>query len=329
MLNKSYNLSTLIDFKKEYDTRCIKQLKNGKILFANKELYQIDIKTKKIIKIPASDNDIYDIIELDNGKIIGITDYCLIDIKLKDKYDEEKIDYNTLKLYEIPKEYILYKNTAFLHYKNHANLYLLQKNKLLIHFYRPNDDNYSKCGIDFLPQHYPNNLYVLDLNNLNIEYKFQYFNGEINIVILKNYICISYENYIYIFDIIDYTLLKEISINLYKYSEIYIYKFYDNKLLLTSNSCKFRDFAIFDLTDLSNIKFKQIKINFRIRDFDDDIKFRNKLFYKLKNGKILINIKNKIYIIDIPKHFELESYDEKKQYYNDDNDNDYFYYFYK
>ena len=83
--NKVFKPSLSIYFKNLYNSRSIKQLNNNKIYFCNKYLYQIDIKINKIIKIPFFKNDdinIYDIIELDNGKIIGVTDEFLLNILL-------------------------------------------------------------------------------------------------------------------------------------------------------------------------------------------------------------------------------------------------------
>ena len=65
-LNKIFNIAILIDFRKEYFTRSIKQLKNDKILVCNKNLYELDIKGKTLKKIHFDENKMifYDIIQL-------------------------------------------------------------------------------------------------------------------------------------------------------------------------------------------------------------------------------------------------------------------------
>ena len=125
--NKALKFSEIIEFKGTYATRAIKQLKNNKILFCNGYLYLLDIKTKEKIEVPLRKEILFDIIELDNGDIIGLTEYSLIKIKLEDKYGENKTYDNII--FDIPDELQLHSH-PYLEMKNYGNLSLLSKQNL-------------------------------------------------------------------------------------------------------------------------------------------------------------------------------------------------------
>ena len=306
-LNKILNKSTLIDFHREYSTRSIKQLKNNKILFCNEKLYEIDIKKKEIKEISFSeklDIKIYDIIKLKNGQIIVITDDNLINIELNDEeHKEVKINF----IYKFPDEYILYRNLY--DDKNYSNLYLLEGNKLLIHRYRAHNDNRSKCGNCRRASYYSNIIIVINLDIFEIIHQFEHFNNEINIVVLKKYICISYCRNIYIYNINSFKKIKDIDMGYY-YSNLYIFKYDENTLISTVQSISNNTIVLFDLSDINDIQFSLLKNNYDFRNNEYIYHrefFKNKLIYKLKDQRILINIFPFIYIFELPKYFEFKS----------------------
>ena len=310
-MNGIFNITLLKDFQEPYSTRSIKQLKNNKILFCNQNLYELDIKTKEINKIPVSKKDIniYDIIELKNGKIIGITDEYLINIELSSK----NINFEKTIVFKIPDEFLLYENMYF--DKNYSYLYLLEGNKLLIHRFRAHNDNRSKCGNCRRPTHYSNIIFVLNLDNFEILHEFQHFNGEINIVVLKNYICISYYNAIYIYDINDFKEIKEINAGSFDYY-VYIFK-YDENMLITTNKYISNEIeiVIYDLSNINKIKIASFKNEFMnvSRDICYRDLFKNKIIHKLKDNKILLNIFPFIYILELPKYFKFKNFKGKEK----------------
>ena len=73
----------------DQDIKSVKQLKNGKILYCNHHLFLInnDINSNEVKKIGLSKMEKFlDVVELDNGTIIGVTIESLYNIKIKDEY---------------------------------------------------------------------------------------------------------------------------------------------------------------------------------------------------------------------------------------------------
>ena len=312
-LNKIFNITILIDFKGEYSTRSIKQLKNDKILVCNKNLYELDIKGKTIKTIYFSEKNMtfYDIIQLKNGEIIGITDNNIVTIELKDD-DFHKGKFNHI--YKIPGEFKLHEGIYY-NDKNYSNLYLLEGNKLLVHSFRAHNDNRSKCGNCRRTPYYSNIIFAFNLDTFEIIHKFNHFNNEINIVDLKKYICISYYSEIYIYDINDFKKIKEISLNNNYYEDIYIFKYNEDKLIVTTKNISNNKIAIFDLSNINDIQFSLFINNYNFAGnsylYSREL-FKNKLIYKLNDSKILINIFPFIFIFELPKYYEFQSFDEDK-----------------
>ena len=86
----------------------IKQLNNGKILCYAEDLIlfsiNLNIINSEIIKTTnfLENEDILDIIELKTGKILGITNFSLIEIKLKDKENKNN---EIFQLFKIPEDW--------------------------------------------------------------------------------------------------------------------------------------------------------------------------------------------------------------------------------
>ena len=291
----------------------IKQLKNGKILCCYKDLYIYDLKSKKItskvIKMPNffKKEKLFDILELKDGRIIGITNKCILNIKIKDKKEEND---EISQIYNIPRNWLI-KNFREEYFLQYFNMYELQNNKLLIHSHS-SGNHISKCGRIDGNKTFNNKIFVFDLDNFEIIHFFEKFNkdndnygqynGKIFVIILKKYICLATNNSIYIYNIIDYKLLKKIK-NENDYIG-YIIK-YDEDNIISMNKYKEEYIIIiYNLSDLNNLKYQKLGIDF-IKSKESELfnELINKSMYKLNNRKIIISSNRKIYIIVIPEKF--------------------------
>jgi hypothetical protein len=83
----------------------VKQIKNRKILCCAKDLHIFEIKNNnavnfKNIKLP-EEEVIYDVIQLKNGKLLGISNKSIFEIK------SEEENYNFSKLFQIPNNWLI------------------------------------------------------------------------------------------------------------------------------------------------------------------------------------------------------------------------------
>ena len=316
ILYKNFKFDILINFSnnKNFETHSnitnIKQLKNGKVICCCKDLYLFNIKSKiikeNIIKIPNNEY-ILDVIELKNGKIIGITIYSILNIKIKD-YD----DYYISQIFKIPQDWLITpisKDIKFLkNFKQFVNIYELQDNKLLIHFQSKELLIHGGVSGAYPPLViFENKIIILNLENFKIIHKFEKFCGESNTVILSKYICIIYNGiiYIYIYNINDYKLLKIIDDRINK---TYIIKYNENIIISMSKFENYNDIILYYLFNINDIKYKIYKGDFMkfkvsMDNFDSDFEIggnNNKTLYKLNNGSFLLAYCSKIFIFEIP-----------------------------
>ena len=332
LLHKNYKLNKIFSFDKNAEEKNkevkhyitnVKQLKNGKILCCNKDLFIFNIKLKnaspKVINIP-NDEYILDVIELKNGKIIGCTNRSLIDIKLiKSKNDEEYEISNIMKNSE--ECYITPRNKKADYYrcfKQYVNIYELPNNKLLLHFHS-SEVFFGRCSRHPPIDRYDNKLFIYDLNNNKIIHAFKPLEGETIIIILNKFICICYYDIINIYDINDYSLKKKISS---KINERYFSKYDGNSIIGISTFENKNDIVLYNIKDINNIKFiifkgdfmKFISILYQC-DYVDR-RNKNKSIYKLKDGSIFIECHGRIYIVEIPNYdgnLDLKPLDENEE----------------
>ena len=288
--------------------RNIKQLKCGDIVCCNKNLYIFNIKSKiispKIIKLPNGEN-IFDIIELRNKKLLGITSNSIIEInKKEEEYEINCISKIQEKYIEMPKNEKEKNNNTYIQY---LNMYDLLNNRLLIHSYST-QLIYGRCGTHPPGELCLNKIFILDLNKNEIINYFEPFDEEANIIILDKYICISNYNIIKIYDIFNYKLLQTIKDKFFK---DYIIKYDDNIIIGISNREADNDIILYNLLNINDIKyiiyrgnfmkFKEIKYNFAytVR------RCKNKTICILNNNLIFIACHGKAFIVEIKEKLNL------------------------
>ena len=120
--------------------------------------------------------------------------------------------------------------------------------------------------------------------------------NKLKIIIYNKYICISKNKGIYIYNISDYKLIKQISLHDFK-----IYNFDENMILIINKSyCEENEkIILYDLTDLNNIKYQKF-------NFDKIISNKNYMINcfgikKLSDRKMIVIYKKNIFIIEYSK----------------------------
>ena len=185
-LKRNFFLKKLKSYKYGNITN-VKKLKNGKILVCNGDLYIYSLKSKKMdsktLKMPNFNKKeiLFDIAELQNGEIIGISTQSILKIKIKDNKEEKD---EISEIYEIPKEWFRRRRKRTIN--QYFNIFALIKNKLLIHFIY----FFIVCGMNGSSGNYSeindNEIFVFDLDKFKIIHTFREFQDETYILILKN-----------------------------------------------------------------------------------------------------------------------------------------------
>ena len=313
ILNNNLQQKKLISFNENEIITSIKEIQKEKLFCCVKDLYVLSIKSSKIInkeKIVIPNNEIiYDVIKLKNGKILGITNKTIIEIKENYEIDE---------LFKIPQNWLIksYKEQYryYSGFQQYINLYELPNNKLLINSHSTEFSHNGGCGTNPPYQISINKIYILNLFNFEIIHQFDELKSEINIVILDKYICIIYfykyhlHNLIDIYNIEDYKLIKKIED---RFDKQYIIKIDGNKFISMSISENKNHIILYDLSYINDIKyqiFKENFIRFKTKYYNGPSKVRNtknKSICILKDGSIFIICHGKIYIVEFPKLFNL------------------------
>lgn len=199
-------------------------------------------------------------------------------------------------------------------FKQYINLYELPNNRLLIHSHSTKFSHNGGCGTNPPYQVSINEIYVLNLINLEIIHQFDKLKSEINILTLDKYTRTIYfhkhhpHNLIDIYSIEDYKLIKRIED---KFEKNYIIKINGYKFISASISENKNHIILYDLSNINDIKyqiFEENFIRFKTKFYNGPSKMRNtknKSICILKNGSIFIICHGKIYIVDFPKFFNL------------------------
>ena len=265
--------------------KSIKQLKNGKIIYCNYNLFIInyDVTTKKVdlkkIEIKNKEKDcteqILDVVELYNGTILGITPYSLYKIKMTDENSE------VTSIYNIPDEWLpSWENKDC--YEGNLNIYDLKNDKLLLHSYSIYIRGSCILGGPKIIRK-KSGIYVLDLTDFELIY-LEEFPEIAKIVILNNYICINYSDSIFIYDINNYKILQIIESGAQSINK------YNDNIIIALNIQKI---IFYNLSDLNNIE-SQI---FFCKCFNRYY-FTNKSFViKIDHKKLLISNGNNLGIV--------------------------------
>ena len=310
-LNSISKYNNFFNFEKEEEIpnniRKILQIKN-KIIVCDNNLYIYDINPKNDNpkKYPY-DLSLLDIVELKNGKLLGITlkNLFLIDIeKILSELLTNKFKKHHEKIFKFPKEWhikpTLKKSEEF------VNGYLLQNNNLLVHFNSREIEQHGGCIMKKYKRFFNNKIYIVNIDNLKLIKNFEEFEGETFIFISNLYIIIGYKNNISLFNIKDYELKKSFDI---KHNTISMILYSENIILsIDKTNWKGKDIFAFDISDINDIKYYIIETTF-IKDCYGSL-------YKLKNGNILFVSFEKIYILAIYKNIHLLAFKSLRDYIN-------------
>ena len=293
----------------------IKNIGSEKLLsLNNNKLYIFSIKSiiiiSKIIKFENNQN-VLDAIELKNGMILAITYDDILSIKTNNNKDE------IIKISKVPKECFknkIYNYEFIKEFNLLINIYELPNNNILISSQSSRlYEKKSGCvrGKEFYKK---DKQFIFDIDKFKIIHFFQKEENEddflsgsnlykLKIIIYNKYILISKKKGIYIYNISDYELIKQI--NTY-YSMIF--NFDENMILIINKKYyeKNENITLYDLTDLNNIKYQKLC-------FDKIISDKNYIFNvidikKLSKEKMLLMDENNIFIIKFSKQFNLLPY---------------------
>jgi len=310
--NKSLQLKNLISFNKDEVITSIKEIQKGKIFCCVKKLYVLSIKSNTIInkeEILFENNEIiYDVIKLKNGKILGITNKSIVEIKENYEIDE---------LFKVPENCLIQSNEEqyrfYFKFQLYINLYEIPNNRLLIHSHSTHF-LLTDCGTHPPEQICFNRIYILNLTNFEIIHKFEEIEKEINIIILDKYICIlhffrNYKSLIDIYSLEDYKKIKRIEEE--RLRRQYMIKYDGNKFISLSIEEKINNIILYDLSNINDIKYQLFKgkfIKFNFKFYNGVYKVRNaknKSICILKDGSFFIICHGKIYIVEFPKSYDL------------------------
>ncbi len=307
ILNQNIRLKKIFECDDDHGTDIMKviQLTNNKILFCSKHLFVLNIKSNEINKIEFPKEEVKDIIELKNKKILGITTNHLININFKG--GECKIS----NISDVPQNSFSKENLSHEFLKQYLDLYELANNKLLIHSHS-NSLAPMICGNSIPEEYLFNKIYILDLADSSYIYNFDNFENlktEINIVILDKYICISHDNIIDIYDINNFKLLKQIDD---KINKKYIIKYDENLIIGLSHKEDENNIIVYNLSNINEISFKIYYGNFEFQKKKMQGRALNfckkKSLAKLQNGSLLIICYGRLFMVEFPDEIKYSKF---------------------
>jgi hypothetical protein len=273
------------------------QLTNNKILFCSKDLFVLNIESNEIKKIELPEEEVIDIIELKNKKILGITKNHLININFKG--EECQIS----NISQVPENSFSEENLHCEFLKQYLDLYELPNNKILIHSHS-NGLAPMICGNSIPVEVLFNKIYILDLTDSSYIYNFDNFENlktEMNIVVLDKYICISHDNIIDIYDVNNFKLMKQIDD---KINKKYIIKYDESLILGLSHIENENNIIVYNLSNINEISFKIYYGNFEFKKMKMQGRTLNfckkKSLAKLQNGSLLIICYGRLFVIEFP-----------------------------
>ena len=268
------------------DLKSVKQLKNGQILCCNQYLFLInnDINSYEVKKIEISKKEknekLFDVVELDNGTIIGITIESLYNIKIKDEYIV------LTQIHKIPEDWLVSWEEKYC-YNGELNIFDLKNNKILLHSHSYRCIRRCLFGSATIKKE--SKIFIVDLNNFEVVYT-ENFPNIANIVVLKDYICVYHSKTIFIYSINDYKILQKFESNLQSIN------IYNDNFLIVSN--KVEGIILYNLTDLNNIEY-QIFISKFVDIYDISL-------CKLDDKRIIIVSWDNLYIAELPDKFNFK-----------------------
>ena len=285
------------------DIKFVKYINKRYIIFHdNEDLYISTIKSNTILpsKIEKVQN-VLDVIELKNGMILAITGEDILTIKKNDNnFEVNRLSQNPFKNHKL-----LERDSSHFIYIFKLSIYELPKNNILISLILINS---RLCGTF---AYYCINKYrteeaiynlddckiIKNMTNYISAYDFEDSFKPYLIKIYDKYICISKKNNIYIYDITNYDLIKELNFSF----NINTFNF-DENIILVSKENEF-SFVLYDLSDIYDIKYQKLY-------FVNDKKVMkiegNNLYEinKTSEGKMVVNLPENVFIFDFTKNLQ-------------------------
>ena len=286
------------------DINFVKYINKGYILFPDdKDLYILNIKLNKIIpsKIEKVQN-VLDVIELKNGMILVFTREDILKIKINDNnFEVYRLSENPFKNHKL-----FYRDSSHVTDLFKLSTYELPKNNLLISLILV---KFELCGTIALYSidRYRTEEVIFNLDEFKIiknmknyisTYDFEESFKPYLIKIYNKYICISKKNNIYIYDITNYDLIKELNFNFNIFNTFN----FDENIILVAKENEF-SFILYDLSDINYIKYQKLY-------FVNDkklLKIKENDLYdinKCSEGKMVVIFPSILFIYDFTKNLQ-------------------------
>ena len=299
LFNKNLSHKELFPFvdKEEINIKFIKKMSDGKFLcLNNNNIYILNIypEIKIIKKIRIENNQqIRYAIELKNGILLAATENSILKIIINDKKDEIN------EIFRIPDKCKL-KNKKKMYIHLSFYIYNLPNNDniILINSYSFGAYHQTEGCVRGIEYYSKNMIFTFNVNKCKIVdyikiFENESYNGndytQLRIIIYNKYI-IALNNYnkMYIFNISDYKLIKELDIYNYK-----TFSLDENKIFIYSG--RYSDqFTLYDLIDIAKIKYRRVGIDYLI---NCRYLLNNLIIEKISNDKILLTKDKYIFII--------------------------------
>ena len=286
------------------DINFVKYINKGYILFPDgKDLYISNIKSNTILpsKIEKVQN-VLDVIELKNGIILAITRKDILKIKINDKnFEVYRLSENPFKNHKL-----FYRDSSHVTDLFKLSIYELPKNNILISLIIQSSELCGTIALYCIDK-YRTEEVIFNLDNCKIIKNMKnYISTEdfedsfkpYLIKIYNKYICISKKNNIYIYDISNYDLIKELN---FSFNIFNTFNF-DENIILVAKENEF-SFILYDLSDINYIKYQKLY-------FVNDKKFlkikENDLYdiNKCSEGKMMVNLVGILFIFDFTKNLQ-------------------------
>ena len=299
LFNKNLSHKELFPFVDEEEIHIIfiKKMSDAKFLCLNNNniyILTIEPEIKIIKKIRIEKNQpIRYAIELKNGIILAATENSILKIIINDNKDEIN------EIFRIPDECKL-KNKKKMDIHLSFYIYNLPNNDniILINSYSLGTYHQTEGCVRGIEYYSKNMLFTFNVNKCKIVDYIKIFENEsynrnnytqLRIIIYNKYI-IALNNYnkMYIFNIYDFRLIKELDIHNYK-----TFSLDRNKIFIYSGRY-FDQFTLYDLTDITKIKYRNVGIEYII---NCNYLLYNLIIDKFSDDKILFTKDKYIFII--------------------------------
>lgn len=289
---------------RNHDISFVKYINKGYILFPDyKDVYIANIKSNTILpsKIEKVQN-LLDVIELKNGMILAITRKDILKIKINDNNCEVyRLSENPFK-----KHKLFYRDSSHIIDLYKYSTYELPKNNILISLILQSSELCGSFAL-YCIYRYRTEEVIFNLDKFKIIKNIKNYIGAYDfeesfkpylIKIYNKYICISKKNNIYIYDINNYDLIKELN---FSFNILNTFNF-DENIILVAKENEF-SFILYDISDINYIKYQKLY-------FVNDKKVmkikKNQLYdiNKCSEGKMVVILPENLFIFDFTKNLQ-------------------------